>query len=120
MTRRAVCPLIFALVLSFIAAADDAPAKRAFEIADYYRTAFVGPPAISPDGSRVVFEVNRYELETGASWSELWAMAVDGGDLRQLTRGRHHDSSPVFSPDGTMLAFLSTAMTTARKSTFFL
>lgn len=85
----------------------EAADKRAFEIADYYRTAFVGAPVISPDGTRVVFEVKRYELETATSWSELWIMAADGSDLRQLTRGRHQDSSPVFSPDGATLAFLS-------------
>ena len=34
---------------TFAHAQDD---KRAFEIADYYRTAFVGEPAVSADGAR--------------------------------------------------------------------
>ena len=107
MSRSAICVLILGFAFTLPAAADDGGAKRAFEIADYYRTAFVGSPVISPDGVRVAFTVKRYELESGSSWSELWTMASDGDDLRQLTRGRHHDSSPVFSPDGSTLAFLS-------------
>jgi dipeptidyl aminopeptidase/acylaminoacyl peptidase len=104
MIRRIPFLLALALVFSSSASVD---AKRAFEIADYYRTAFVGSPVMSPDGTTVVFPVQRYELESGTSWSEIWTMAADGTNLRQLTRGRHHDSSPVFSPDGSTLAFLS-------------
>ena len=81
--------------------------KRAFEIADYYRTAFVGSPVTSSDGEQVAFPVTRYDLEAGESWSEIWMMAADGSGLRQMTQGRHHDGSPVFSPDGKQLLFVS-------------
>jgi dipeptidyl aminopeptidase/acylaminoacyl peptidase len=81
--------------------------KRAFDIADYYRTASVGPPVVSDDGKKVAFTVTRYELETGTSWSEIWMMDADGGRLRQMTAGRHRDASPAFSPDGESLLFVS-------------
>ncbi len=81
--------------------------KRAFEISDYYRTAFVGAPVVAPATGKVAFTVRRYELEKGESWSEIWMMAADGSGLRQLTFGRHHDGAPAFSPDGTKLVFVS-------------
>jgi dipeptidyl aminopeptidase/acylaminoacyl peptidase len=80
---------------------------RAFTIADYYRTAFVGAPAVSPDGSTVAFAVTRYDLGAGESWREIWTMAADGDDLRQMTVGRHHDGDPIFSHDGDAVLFVS-------------
>ncbi len=82
-------------------------AKRGFEISDYYRTAFVGSPVVSNDGARVAFTVRRYELEKGKSWSEIWMMAPDGSRLRRMTFGDHHDNTPLFSPDGKNLLFVS-------------
>jgi len=81
--------------------------KRAFEIADYYRTASVGSPVMSANGKKIAFTVSRYELETGTSWSEIWMMQADGDRLKQMTHGRHHDGSPTFSPDGKNLLFVS-------------
>ena len=108
MDVRSLCA--FVIGCSLIGAASPGLAdqsKRAFEIADYYRTAMVGSPIASPDGVTVAFPVTRYELETGESWSEIWSMNIDGSELRQMTRGRHHDDTPAFSPDGQSLLFVS-------------
>lgn len=82
-------------------------ARRGFEIADYYRTAFVSGPELSPNGSLVAFVVRRFDLPKGESWSEIWTMAPDGSRLRQMTFGRHHDGAPAFSADGKSLIFVS-------------
>jgi dipeptidyl aminopeptidase/acylaminoacyl peptidase len=87
------------------------PGKRAFEIADYYRAAVVGAPAVSHDGEHVAFSVKRYDLPAGESWSEIWMMAPDGSGLRQMTFSRkgdrHADTDPRFSPDAKTLLFVS-------------
>jgi dipeptidyl aminopeptidase/acylaminoacyl peptidase len=103
MRRIAALAATLALVCLPVGAAE----KRAFEIADLYRVAQASAPAVSHDGSRVAFSLKRYEFEKGESWSELWLMNADGSDLRQLTFGRHDDSSPKFSPDGKTLVFVS-------------
>ena len=43
-------------------------------------------------------------------WTEIWRMAPDGSDLRRLTRGKHHDFNPLFSPDGKQIFFISSAI----------
>jgi Tol biopolymer transport system component len=102
-TRIAVSVLV-AITVSAMASAQG---RRAFEIADYYRTAFVGAPVVSSDGLRIAVAVTRYELEKGESWSEIWMMGGHGSNPRQMTQGRHHDANPTFSPDGRLLAFES-------------
>lgn len=103
----------FAAATAVPAAADETtpPAKRPFEIVDLYRTASVVAPRISPDGARVAFSVKRYDFEAGESWSEIWTIAPDGTDLRQMTvsakGARHADADPRFSPDGKTLLFVS-------------
>jgi hypothetical protein len=39
--------------------------------------------------------------------ADLWSVALDGSDLRQLTHLNADDPMPVWSPDGKRLAFLS-------------
>lgn len=58
-------------------------------------------PHVSRDG-RVVFQSNRL-----GGW-KLFVARLDGSELRQLTAGPGEDVTPVWSPDGTQVAFAST------------
>ncbi len=98
---------ILALAACLLALPVAAAPRRAFEIADYYRTAFPGSPAVAPDGTRLAVAVTRYDLPGAVDWSEIWTMGGHGTRARQLTFGRHHDTTPVFSPDGERLVFVS-------------
>ncbi len=106
MIRSAVGLLLLGL-LTFNTSLLAQHSSRAFEIRDYYGTAFVGSPEVDASDSRIVFPVRRYELDQGSSWSEIWSMTADGSDLRRMTSGQHSDTSPVLSPDGRSILFLS-------------
>lgn len=54
-------------------------------------------PSISPDGSRIAF----------AYLGDIWVVASEGGEARQLTRHPARDYRPVWSPDGASIAFAS-------------
>lgn len=54
-------------------------------------------PAVSPDGNRIAF-----------SWAgEVWTADVDGKNVQRMTHHAGSDRQPLFSPDGTKIAFIS-------------
>ncbi len=67
----------------------------------------LGEPLISPDGEQVVVAVTSYSEEAGEAETRLWLLGSDGQQARPLTIVGASASSPVFSPDGSTLAFVS-------------
>lgn len=68
----------------------------------------LGVPAVAPDGGHAVVAAARPSFEADAYTGQLWRVPLGDGAPIRLTRG-FHDSSPTFSPDGRLLAFLRSA-----------
>ena len=64
-----------------------------------------GQPVWSPDGERIAFAWQR--RPRAETRYDIWTMAADGTDKRQVTAHPAFDSSPTWSPDGGWLAFSS-------------
>ncbi len=67
-----------------------------------------GAPVVSPDGRTIVFESDRAfpgRPDGGRFDRDLYAMDLDGGDLRVLVPGPTNDTDPTFSPDGRRVLF---------------
>jgi len=54
-------------------------------------------PSVSPDGSQVAF----------AYKGDIYKVSINGGQAARLTANDAFDSSPVWSPDGEKIAFVS-------------
>jgi len=67
----------------------------------------LGAPALSPDGKTVAFTLQKWSIEKDKSTSNLWLVDLAGGAPRRLTTANASDGSPVWSPDGARLAFIS-------------
>lgn len=84
------------------------PAKKRFISAeDLYDIALVSDCQISPDGTHVIYAMQRIDRKTEKKYNNLWAVPVGGGSSVQFTYGDHSDSTPRWSPDGSQIAFLS-------------
>lgn len=91
------------LLLAAPAAAQVKPGDTLFTVERYldYETAVT--PRISPDGNQVVFGRRTVDKMRDSWETTLWVMSAEGANLRFLVKG----SDPVWSPDGSRLAYLA-------------
>ena len=64
-------------------------------------------PRISPDGKRVVYEVQKTNWEENAFERNLWIGDVVSGETHALTTAKKSSTNPAWSPDRKWIAFLS-------------
>jgi Tol biopolymer transport system component len=63
-------------------------------------------PAWSPDGARIVYSVTRYDADSQMETQGISVMDADGSDPIMITSSTDIDEAPVWSPDGSSIAFL--------------
>jgi Tol biopolymer transport system component/DNA-binding winged helix-turn-helix (wHTH) protein len=56
-----------------------------------------GAPSWSPDGRRIVFEVDQFDE------SSVWSISINGDNLTRISPGRGYD--PIYAPDGRTVYF---------------
>ena len=102
-----IAPALTALVLVGQAPAE--AQQNAFSSMDVFDLEWVQDPRISPDGELVVYVRRGMDIMNDRRTSELWIIRADGSDHRKLTSREVAESNPRWSPDGTRIAFTSSA-----------
>jgi dipeptidyl aminopeptidase/acylaminoacyl peptidase len=82
-------------------------AGRPMTVDDLLAIKGVSDPQVSPDGLWVVYVVSELDRATDKTNSDLWVVAVAGGEPRRLTTMPGADAHPRWSPDGRTIAFTS-------------
>ncbi|MEW6130440.1 MAG: S9 family peptidase [Acidobacteriota bacterium] len=65
-----------------------------------------GAPEWTPDGQTIIFSAaRRADWEYDRAGSDIYALTVSTGQIKQLTDRKGPDSNPTISPDGKMIAY---------------
>ena len=90
------------------AAVLDAPAPH-LEGRDLFGLQWATDPQIRPDATTVAYVRNSYDVMADNTRQSIWLVDVATGMQRPLVAGNGKHSSPRWSPDGTRLAYVSSA-----------
>ena len=107
-TRRNSTLTALALIAALLWTDDVAGQQaRSIQANDLYRLQTASNVAFSPDGQRVAFLVTQVDSTENAYYSHIWIADLKRETARPYTHGAVRDRNPVWSPDGTQIAFVS-------------
>jgi acylaminoacyl-peptidase len=98
---------LIAVLTLFVQIELQAQQKTNLELTDLFDLEYISDPQISPDGMKVIYARNFKDIMTDRDYGNLWMVNIDGSQNRPLTQGNQRDFSPVWSPDGSKIAYRS-------------
>ncbi|MGD9344223.1 MAG: S9 family peptidase [Candidatus Aminicenantes bacterium] len=110
MKKIAGKPLLLSMVLWFGVTGVMFSAEKDYRLLGketYLEMESIRSPRISPDGTQILFTRGWVDKMEDRTRSNIWIVDIAGTRIRELTHGNWSDSSPVWSPDGKRIAFLS-------------
>lgn len=92
-----------------LSAAPALAAPHGLTVEDMLRMERISAPALSPDGKRVAYQIRTTDLDRNKGHNEIWMLEIGKPNAQavQLTRSDAGATSPVWSPSGDALYFLS-------------
>lgn len=100
-------PLMLGLLCASTSAIAQSDEVTTFTSDDIFNLEVATSPKVSPDGENVVYVRRSNDIMKDSSRSNLWIASIDGKSHRPLLSGKSNFWSPVYSPSGDRLAYLS-------------
>lgn len=106
--------LVLAATASVLAFATQSGAREALKPDDLYTLSMVTDPMVAPDGRRIIFTRAAFDRQTDRRTGELWLAHLDANgkltDKRLLVARDVQPRAAAFSPDGSRVAYIATAL----------
>ncbi|MBO6793330.1 MAG: S9 family peptidase [Balneolaceae bacterium] len=99
--------VFYSLFLLLIAATQLSLAQQPFQRLDVFDLQWVDNPQISPSGEHIVYQRRGFDIMTDRRTSSLWLIDADGENHQKLTSFSNNESQPIWSPDGSRIAFVT-------------
>lgn len=83
------------------------PAQRKAMVAeDLWALNRISDVQVSPDGSHILYGVTSYDIEANSGTRDLFVVAVEGGQARNITRSEASEANGLWRPDGLKIGFI--------------
>jgi acylaminoacyl-peptidase len=101
--------LLFLLIgLTGLVHQSEAQTDPHFTLQNVFDLEYASSPEISPDGNQIVYQRSFMDIMDDRVRSNLWIINSDGSRHRPLTSGNNNNYSPLWSPSGDRLLYIST------------
>ncbi|HKK21847.1 MAG TPA: hypothetical protein VJ983_10275, partial [candidate division Zixibacteria bacterium] len=84
------------------------PKRRPISAQDLFKLRIPASVALSPDEQSIAYSVERMDEKENKYFSNLMIYDISSKTSRQFTFGNQNDGGAVWSPDGSIIAFMST------------
>ncbi len=81
--------------------------KRAMTIVDLINVPSLGDPRLSPDGGQLLYTLSEPNWGKNERIRHIWRINSDGSNPIKMTNGENGESSPRWSPNGSLIAFIT-------------
>ena len=81
--------------------------KKTMTIVDLINYPSLGDPQLSPNGGQLLYTLSEPDWGKNKRISHIWRINSDGSSPIKMTNGENGESSPRWSPNGSVIAFIA-------------